>query len=155
MKDRKQTRETENVVYRVMKTVETLDQIGKSEVERVLGEITQQVEKKTKVDPDQIAAVTPKILDDMPNELGQLGDDCLPRWQISERVGTLEIERSEKQTHPLGRVAGAWEDRIKSYRVGNGVGCCMTRDSHAPSRQRRLCPFPIPPNGFKEKRVGP
>jgi len=76
MKDRKQTRETEKVVNRVMKTVETFDQLGKSEFEIVLGKITQQVERNTKADPDRIAAVTPKILDDLPNEYGQLGDEA-------------------------------------------------------------------------------
>ena len=75
MSNRRQVREMEKVVKRVMKTVEKFDQIGKSEFETILGKIMNQVEKNTGVDSDRITEVTPKIIDDMPNEYGQLPEE--------------------------------------------------------------------------------
>jgi hypothetical protein len=76
MSDRRQVREMEKVVRRVMKTVEKFDQIGKSEFEIILGKVMHQVEKNTGIDPDTIADVTPKVIDDMPNEYGKLPEEA-------------------------------------------------------------------------------
>lgn len=65
----------EKVVSRVMKTAAQYDQIGKKEFEAILHKIMQQVEKNTSADPDEIAEITPKVIDDMPNEYGQLSEE--------------------------------------------------------------------------------
>lgn len=75
MSDRRQLREAEKVVSRVMKTAAQYDKIGKAEFEAILHKITQQVEKNTSADPDEIAAMTPKVIDDMPKEYGQLSEE--------------------------------------------------------------------------------
>ena len=75
MNDRRQLREIEKVVSRVMKTASQYDKIGKAEFETILHKIMQQVEKNTTADPDEIAAKTPKVIEDMPNEYGQLSEE--------------------------------------------------------------------------------
>ena len=76
MNNRKQRREIEKVIYRVMKTAGKFDQIGKSEFEIILNKIMQQVEKNTDADPEQLTELTPRILDDMPTEYGQLSEEA-------------------------------------------------------------------------------
>ena len=75
MSDRRQLREMEKVVTRVMRTVANYDCIGKSEFEAILQKIMQQVQRNTNVDADEIAAVTPKVIEAMPNEYGQLSKE--------------------------------------------------------------------------------
>lgn len=75
MSDRRQLREMQKVVSRVMKTAAKYDSIGKAEFEAILRKIMQQVEKNTSADPDKIVEVTPKVIDDMPNEYGQLSEE--------------------------------------------------------------------------------
>ncbi|MGH7202622.1 MAG: hypothetical protein ACREJB_18590 [Planctomycetaceae bacterium] len=75
MSDRRQLRETEKVVSRVMKTAAKYENIGKTEFEAILHKIMQQVEKNTSANPDKIAEATPKVIEDMPNEYGQLSEE--------------------------------------------------------------------------------
>ena len=74
MSDRKHTRETEMVVKRVLKTAAKYDSIGKAEFEAVLNEVMQQVQKNTGIEPDEIAQMTDKVIEDMPKEYGQLSE---------------------------------------------------------------------------------
>lgn len=75
MSERKHRRETEQVVRRVMKTVEKSDDIGKAEFETILQKVAQQVHKNTGIEPAQIAEATQTVIEDMPQEYGQLSDD--------------------------------------------------------------------------------
>lgn len=72
MSDRNQVRETEQVVRRVMKTVEKYDRIGKSEFEDILHKVVQQVHRNTGIDMARVARATPTVINDMPREYGQL-----------------------------------------------------------------------------------
>ena len=74
MSDRKHTRETEMVVKRVLKTAAKYDSIGKAEFEAVLNEVMQQVQENTGIEPDEIAQMTDKVIEDMPKEYGQLSE---------------------------------------------------------------------------------
>ena len=75
MSDRNQVRETEQVVRRVMQTVQKYDRIGKAEFEDVLHRVVQQVHKNTGIDMVRIAEATPAVIDDMPREYGQLNHE--------------------------------------------------------------------------------
>jgi hypothetical protein len=72
---RQQLREMEKVISRVMKTAAKYDSIGKTEFEAILHKIMQQVEKNTSANLDQISALTPKVLADMPKEYGQVSEE--------------------------------------------------------------------------------
>lgn len=74
-KDRDQVRDMEQVVRRVMKSVEKYDKIGKAEFEAILGQVVQEVQKSTGFDRDRVSAATPKVIDDMPREYGQLSNE--------------------------------------------------------------------------------
>lgn len=75
MKDRDQLRDVEQVVRRVMKTVEKYDQVGKAEFEAILGEVVHEVQKSTGFDRARVAAATPTVIDDMPREYGRLSNE--------------------------------------------------------------------------------
>ncbi len=75
MKDRKQVRDMELVVRRVMKTVEKFDRIGKAEFEEIIHKVVQQVRKNTGFEMARIAEATPTVINDMPREYGQLSSD--------------------------------------------------------------------------------
>jgi hypothetical protein len=75
MSDRDQVQETEQVVRRVMKTVQKYDRIGKAEFEEVLHKVVQQVHKNTGIDMARIAEATPTVINDMPREYGQLSSE--------------------------------------------------------------------------------
>ena len=68
-------RDMERVVRRVMKTVAKYDKIGKAEFESILREVVHEVQKRTGFDRVRVAAATPKVIDDMPREYGQLGNE--------------------------------------------------------------------------------
>lgn len=75
MSDRELRREMERVVSRVMKTASQYDSIGKTEFEAILRKIMQQVEMNTRANPDRIVELTSKVIDDMPQEYGQLSEE--------------------------------------------------------------------------------
>ena len=75
MSSRRQLKETEKVVSRVMKTAAKYDNINKTEFETILHKIMRQVGKNTSAKPDQITAVTSKVIEDMPKEYGQLREE--------------------------------------------------------------------------------
>jgi hypothetical protein len=75
MNDRQQVRDMEQVVRRVMKTVEKYNSIGKAEFEQILRKVVQQVQKNTGLDLGRIAEATPTVIDDMPREYGQLSNE--------------------------------------------------------------------------------
>ncbi len=68
-------RDMEQVVRRVMKTVTKYDKIGKAEFEAVLREVVHEVQKRTGFDRARVAAATPKVIDEMPREYGQLSSE--------------------------------------------------------------------------------
>jgi len=74
-KDRKQLRDMEQVVRRVMKSVEKYDYIGKAEFEEILRKVVQQVHQKTRIDMARIVEATPTVIDDIPREYGQLSNE--------------------------------------------------------------------------------
>ena len=74
MSDRR-LRQTEKVVNRVMKTAAKYNSIGKSEFETILQQIMQQVDRNTSDSPREIAAMTPRVIEDMPKEYGQLREE--------------------------------------------------------------------------------
>lgn len=74
-KDGDQVRDMEQVVRRVMKSVAKYDKIGKAEFEAILGEVVHEVQKSTGFDRARVAAATPKVIDDIPREYGQLSDE--------------------------------------------------------------------------------
>lgn len=80
MKDDERLDETEQVVSRIMKTVETYDQIGKAEFEAILGRVMEDVHGSTGIAFDRIAGITDKVIQDMPREYGQLSED-LRSWE--------------------------------------------------------------------------
>ena len=75
MSDRRQLRETEKVVSRVMKTVAKYESIGKEEFQSILHKVMQQVQENTGIEPDKISEMTSKVIEDMPNEYGQLSEE--------------------------------------------------------------------------------
>jgi len=75
MIDRRQIREMEKVVSRVMQTAAKYDNIGKAEFETILRKTMEQVQKNYGSNLDEIAAMTPKVIADMPNEYGQLREE--------------------------------------------------------------------------------
>lgn len=66
----KRLEETERVVARIMKTVESFDRIGKSEFETILRLVIQEVENNSGAEVDQ--TTTNRVIEDLPNEFGQL-----------------------------------------------------------------------------------
>ena len=75
MSNRKQLREAERVIRRVMKKVEKYDHIGKTEFEEILDKIIEQVHKNTGIEMARIGEETSTVLADLPNEYGQMPED--------------------------------------------------------------------------------
>lgn len=75
MSNRKQLREAEKVIRRVMKKVEKYDHIGKAEFEEILDKIIEQVHKNTALETARIEQATPIVITDLPNEYGQMPED--------------------------------------------------------------------------------
>ena len=75
MSERKHLREADQVIRRVMKIVEKSDHIGKAEFEKILRKVAQQVHKNTGIEPAQIAEATHTVIEDLPQEYGQLSDE--------------------------------------------------------------------------------
>ena len=74
MSDRNRTTETEKVVKHVLKTASKYDSIGKAEFEVILHKVKRQVRRNTGIESDTISQTTKKVLEDMPNEYGQLSE---------------------------------------------------------------------------------
>lgn len=74
MKNRQHARDTEAVIRQVMKTVTEYDKIGKTEFETILHQIMEQVQKNTGMEPESIAQVTTRVIDDLPKEYGALSE---------------------------------------------------------------------------------
>jgi len=74
MSDRNRTTEMEKVVKRVLRTAAKYDNIGKAEFEAILHKVMQQVRRNTGIESDKISHTTKKVLEDMPNEYGQLSE---------------------------------------------------------------------------------
>ena len=74
MKNRNHARDTEKVVQHVLKTVAKYETIGKAEFEVILSQVMQEVQKNTRLAPDIISGRTEKVIQDMPNEYGQLSE---------------------------------------------------------------------------------
>ena len=71
MSNRRQLREMEKVVSRVLKTAAKYDTIGKIEFEAILHQIMQQVEKNSTATFDEIVSLMPKVIDGIPKGYGQ------------------------------------------------------------------------------------
>jgi len=77
MTNRKIRRETERVVEKVLKLVESYDNnIGKKEYEEILQKVMEYVHKNTGVSMQYIIKKTGKVIEDLPNEYGQLSEDA-------------------------------------------------------------------------------
>lgn len=74
MSERNKATETEKVVERVMRKVNSFDNIGKNEFEDILSDIMQEVENNTNYKPEDILSKAPKVIEDMPKEYGQLSE---------------------------------------------------------------------------------
>src|SRR5208282_1539149 len=79
MKNRDIANDTEAVIRRAIKLVRTYDTIGKREFEAVHALILQSVQKNTGIRMEDIAQKTDKVLQDLPNEYGQL-DAASKSW---------------------------------------------------------------------------
>ncbi len=80
MNERKIRRETERVVRRVLKLVESQGTIGKKEFEKILDKIIEHAHKNTGVDIQVIAQKTNKVIHDLPDEYGRLNDN-MRSWE--------------------------------------------------------------------------
>jgi hypothetical protein len=80
MNERKVRRETERVVRRVLKFVESQDTIGKKEFETILDKIIEHVHKNTGVDMHVVGQKTNKVVRDLPGEYGRLNED-MRSWE--------------------------------------------------------------------------
>ena len=80
MKNRDIAADTEAVVHRAMKLVDTYDTIGKREFEAIHALILQSVQENTGIQMDDIAQKTDKVLRDLPKEYGQL-DAPIKSWE--------------------------------------------------------------------------
>jgi hypothetical protein len=67
--------ETQQVVSRIMKTVEQYDQIGKAEFEAILQQVMEEVDSNTGAAPERIVGITDKVIQDLPQEYGQLREE--------------------------------------------------------------------------------
>lgn len=75
MQDHERVREMERAVRRVMKAVETYESIGKSEFEDILNKVIDEVQLSTGIDRGRVAAITPKVIDDMLRQFGPVSDE--------------------------------------------------------------------------------
>jgi len=75
MDERRIRRETERVVRKVRKLVESDSPVGKQEFEAILDKIIEQVHRNTGISIESIAQKTAAVLRDLPHEYGQLNEE--------------------------------------------------------------------------------
>lgn len=102
MKNRDHARDTEKVVQHVLKTVAKYNTVGKAEFELILSQVIQQVQKNTGLEPDKIARMTEKVIQDMPNEYGQLSEaarswEALIAYLYNKYLKELGVFKSANQ----------------------------------------------------------
>jgi hypothetical protein len=69
------TRQAEKLVQEVVKLVESYQKVGKKEFEIILGRIIDRVAEDTGKSPEEVAAKTNKVLEDLPQEYGSLSPE--------------------------------------------------------------------------------
>jgi hypothetical protein len=74
MRRRKLDRELQRVVDRVLRLVPVDRAVTKQDFEAINAEVLACVEEKTGASPEQLAALIPKVLADLPGEYGQLNE---------------------------------------------------------------------------------
>ena len=79
MNDRKTRRDTEKVVRKVLKFVEQFDTIGREEFSAVNRKVMEHVSRNTGISMDQVIQKMSAVIDDLPNEYGQIDED-LKSW---------------------------------------------------------------------------
>ena len=76
MDERKIRRETERVVKRVLRLVESHETIGKKEFEAILDKVIEHVDRNTGLSMEVIGKKTETVLRDLPHEYGQLREEA-------------------------------------------------------------------------------
>ena len=76
MDERKIRRETERVVNRVLRLVESHETIGKKEFEAILDKVIEHVDRNTGLSMEVIGKKTETVLRDLPHEYGQLREEA-------------------------------------------------------------------------------
>ncbi len=75
MNERKIKRETERVVKKVLRLVESYETIGKEEFEAVLRKVIEHVHQNTGLSMQVIMQKTDKVIRDLPAEYGRLSEE--------------------------------------------------------------------------------
>ena len=76
MDERKIRRETERVVKKVLRLVESYETIGKKEFEAILDKVIEYVHRNTGLSMQVIGQKTETVLRDFPQEYGQLSEEA-------------------------------------------------------------------------------
>lgn len=73
-------RELDRVVAKVLKVVDAADAMDKQTFERLLDGVIVQVAKNRRMDIDQVAIATDRVIAEMPEDYGQLADE-MKSWE--------------------------------------------------------------------------
>ena len=76
MEERKIRRETQRVVHKILRLVESYDTIGKTEFETILDQVIEQVHRNTGLSIEVIGQKTPTVVQALPQEYGQLPEEA-------------------------------------------------------------------------------
>ncbi|MBI3798335.1 MAG: hypothetical protein HY268_15395 [Deltaproteobacteria bacterium] len=76
MEERKRRRETQRVVHKILRLVESYETIGKPEFETILDHVIGQVHRNTGLSVEVIGQKTPTVLQALPQEYGQLPEEA-------------------------------------------------------------------------------
>jgi hypothetical protein len=75
MDERRLKRETERVVKKVLRFMESYEAIGKKEFEAILAKVVDHVHRNTGLSLQVIGQKTPTVVQDLPREYGQLSEE--------------------------------------------------------------------------------
>lgn len=76
MDERKIRRETQRVVQKILRLVESYDTIGKADFETILDQVIEQVHRNTGLSIEVIRQKTHSVVQALPQEYGQLPEEA-------------------------------------------------------------------------------
>jgi hypothetical protein len=76
MEERKLRRETQRVVHKILRLVESYETIGQPEFATILDRVIEQVHRNTGLSVEVIGQKTPAVLQAFPQEYGQLPEEA-------------------------------------------------------------------------------
>jgi hypothetical protein len=76
MEERKLRRETQRVVHKILRLVESYETIGQPEFATILDRVIEQVHRNTGLSVEVIGQKTPAVLQALPQEYGQLPEEA-------------------------------------------------------------------------------